>query len=246
MAASRNAEENVYQAAKAGLKRWLVAARNAVMAPFRDLNAQPAADAVYATVPLWQNQVDRILAALTPALREGWTAAHLPGELSINDPYIQANLAMTHNLLVRIPDETHAKIVAIILDGANKGQSNVVIAGRIDDLLTYEGQENWDGRAKLIAQTETTRSFSASMVAHGLLVERQDGVQLAKKWIAHDDNRTRTSHMMADGQVRRLSEPFDVGPEGNSIQMQFPGDPSAPADEVCGCRCWPKIVRLKS
>lgn len=240
MAASRNAEEGVYEAAKAGLKRWLKAARNAVMAPFKDFHTQPSADAVYATVPVWQDQVDRILAALTPVLREGWAAANLPESFDVNDPYVQANLAMTRNLLTRIPDETHARIVAIIFDGTNKGQSTDVIAGRIDDLLVYEGQENWDGRARLIAQTETTRNFSSSMVAHGLLVERQDGVRLAKKWIAHDDDRTRASHKKTDDQVRRLNEPFDV----DDVPMAFPGDPTAPAEEVCGCRCWPKIIKL--
>lgn len=243
MAASRNAEENVYQATKAGLKRWLAKARDAVMAPFRDFDALPSADAIYATVPAWQAEVDRIVAALTPVLREGWAAAHLPGDFDPADPYIQANLAMTRNLIVGVPDETHARIVAIIFDGTNKGQSTDVIAARIDDLLTFEGQENWTGRARLIAQTETTRNFSSSMVAHGLLVERQDGVRLAKKWVAHDDDRTRTSHMQTDGQVRRLSEPFEVG-QPNGVPMMFPGDPSAPADEVCNCRCWPKVLRL--
>lgn len=239
MAASRESEEGVYRAAASGLKRWLGVARKAVMAPFVKMKAMPQPDNIYATQPVWQEQVDRILASLTPVLREGWIGADIPGEFDIRDPYVQAALSMTNNLIVRIPDETHSRIVAIILDGTNRGQSTDIIAGRIDDLLTYEGQENWPGRARLIAQTETTRNFSSGMVAHGLLAERS-GDQVAKKWIAHDDLKTRTTHREADGQVRRMSDPFSVG----EVEMMFPGDPTAPADEVCNCRCFPKIVKL--
>lgn len=244
MAASRDAEETVYQAAKAGLKRWLARAREVVMAPFVRFKTLPSADAIYSTQPMWNDQVARIMAALDPVSREGWIAADLPGTYDPGDPYVRAALAMTHNLIVRLPDETHAKIVAIIFDGTNKGQSTDVIASRIDSLLTYTGSENWDGRARLIAQTETTRNFGAGMIAHGLLAERA-GARVAKKWMAHDDDRTRTSHMRTDGQVRRLSEMFDVTDGvGETIQMLYPGDPTAPADEVCNCRCWPKVVRL--
>lgn len=242
MAASRDAEDGVYRAAKSGLKRWLAAARAAVMAPFVKFQAMPSADAIYATQPIWQAEVDRILAALTPVLREGWIGADIPGDFQPSDPYVKAALAMTENLIVRIPDETHARIVALIFQGTNEGQSTAAIADRINDLLTYEGRENWDGRAHLIAQTETTRNFSSGMLAHGLLAERA-GAKLAKKWIAHDDDRTRATHRETDGQVRRLEEPFEVGTV-DPVKMLFPGDPSAPADEVCNCRCFPKIVRL--
>lgn len=240
MAASRDAEDSVSRAARDGLTRWLRRARDAVLAPFQRFGSPPSADAVYSVEPAWRVEVDRILAALTPALREGWVGADLPRDYNPSDPYIQAALALTRNLIVRLPDEVHAKVVAIILDGSNKGQSTDQVAARIDDLLTYTGSENWDGRARLIAQTETTRHFSSSMLAHALTVQQQDGTALAKKWIAHDDGRTRMTHVSADNQVRRLEDPFDVG----DIQMLFPGDPSAPAEEVCNCRCWPKIIRL--
>jgi hypothetical protein len=244
MAASRESEENVYQVAKAGLKRWLTRARDAVMRPFRNFGALPDPEAVYSTQPYWNDQVALIMEALDPVSRQGWIAADLPGPYNPDDAYLRAALAMTHNLIVRIPDEAHAKIVAIIFDGTNKGQSTDVIARRIDDYLVFEGHENWDGRARLIAQTETTRNFSAGMIAHGLLAERA-GARVAKKWMAHDDNRTRISHVRADGQVRRMDEMFEVtGEDGTTVQMLYPGDPTAPADEVCNCRCWPKVVRL--
>lgn len=230
---SEGAEESVFKAASTGLKRWLGRARGAVMAPFRQFKAQPNPQAIAATVPAWQAEVDRIVAALTPALIEGWAGAHLPGDYDPRDPYIQANLALTHNLLVRIPDEVHAKVVAQILEGTNAGETVSQIADRVDQVLDYTGSENWDGRAKVIAQTEVTRHFSSSMLAHALLVAKQDKRQFMKRWDTIMDDREREAHRQANGQTVSLGQPFLV--EG--FPMMHPGDPKAPPGLVCNCRC---------
>jgi hypothetical protein len=230
---SREAEDSVYRAARDGLKRWLGRAREVVMAPWKMFQAVPDPTAIYATQPLWQAQVDKILEALTPALREGWAAAHLPGDYDPNDPYIQANLAMTNNLLVRIPDETHAKIVKEILEGTNAQETTAQIAERVDSVLTYTGSENWDARAKLIAVTETTRNRNASALAHGLLVQKNDNTPLDKEWLTTMDGKERDAHRAVNHDIKPLGQPFIVG----GVEMLYPGDPSAPPDLVCGCRC---------
>lgn len=239
MAASRDAEGSVYRAAKTGLTRWLAAARKVVMAPFNSFHSTPDAHALDSVLPVWQAEVDRILAALTPALKEGWSAAHIPGDYNPNDPFVQANLALTRNLLVRIPDEVHALIVAKILEGSNAGKTIDQVAATVDDVLTFTGSENWDARARTIAQTETTRHFSSSMLAHGLLAERQDGTPMEKTWETQTDGKERSSHHAADKQTHPLSQPFTVG----SSKMMFPGAPDAPVNEVCGCRCWMSVRR---
>jgi len=230
---SKGSEDSIYAAAKSGLQRWLKRAREVVMAPWRQFKAQPNAEAVRATVPLWQEQVDRILAALTPALKEGWAAANLPGDYDPRDPYIQANLALTYNLLVRIPDEVHARVVKEILEGTNAGESLEQIANRVDNVLTYTGSENWDGRARLIAQTELTRHFNSSMLAHGLIREKQGQQGLVKEWDTTMDGRERTAHRLTNAKTQPLGQPFIV----DGFPMLFPGDPAAPPDLVCGCRC---------
>lgn len=239
--ASREAEESVYQAAKKGLGRWLRAARKAVMTPWREFQAQPNPLAIASTQPVWQAEVDRIMAALTPALQEGWAAANLPGDYDPQDPYIQANLALTHNLLVRIPDEVHAKVVKEILEGSNAGESTAQIARRVDSVLTYTGSENWDGRARLIAQTEGTRHRNSSMLAHGLLSEKNGRRDITKQWLTTMDNRERTAHKEANNKVEILSQPFIVGGE----TMLFPGDPTASPENVCGCRCDLRLIHSK-
>jgi hypothetical protein len=239
---SKDAEESVFRAAKEGLTRWLNRAREVVMTPWRRYRAAPNPDAIAATVPLWQAQVDRILEALTPALIEGWAAAHLPGDYDPEDPYIQANLALTYNLLVRIPDEVHAMVVAAILQGTQNGESTEQIAEQVDDVLTFTGSENWQNRSRVIAVTECTRHRASSLLAHGLLAEKNGAQGISKQWDTTMDNKERLAHREANNQVRLLGQPFDVG----GVQMMHPGDVKAPPDLVCGCRCDLKLILGRS
>lgn len=228
----------MYRATKEGLKRWLSRARDVVMTPFRQFGAQPNPQSIAATAPLWQEQVVRILESLTPAIREGWMAAHLPGDVDLTDPYIQANLALTRNLLVRIPDEVHAMVVAQILEGNNAGESTAQIARRVDSVLTFTDSENWDNRARVIAITESTRHRNSSLLAHGLLSEKNGRRDLAKQWDTRMDTRERPAHRLANDQVQVLNHPFMVDGE----PLLFPGDPVGSADNSCGCRCDLRLI----
>jgi hypothetical protein len=230
---SDDAERSALNAVSSGLKRWLGIAREAVIAPWRRFRAQPNPDAIQATEPVWQAEVARILAALTPALREGWGAANLPGDFSIDDPYIQANLALTRNLLVRIPDETHALVVAQIITGTDAAESMEQIAARVQHVLTFTGSEDWPARAKTIAQTEVNRHFNSSLLAHGLLREKQGVVGLRKRWDTRMDGKERLWHHQANNQTRPLQQPFQVGGE----DLMFPVDPTGRPDNVVNCRC---------
>lgn len=210
------------------------------MTPWRQYKAAPNPTSVAATVPLWRAQVDRILPALTPAQREGWAAAHLPGDFDPQDPFIKANLALTYNLLVRIPDEVHAMVVAAILQGSQRAESTEQIAKRVDDILTFTGSENWENRARVIARTELTRHYSGSLLAHGLLREQAGDSSITKQWDTVMDNKERLEHREANNQTQPLSQPFIVGEE----PLLFPGDPSGSPSNIINCRC--EIRLLKS
>lgn len=240
-----DAEESIFKAAASGLKTWLGRAKERVLAPFRSFRAPPDPSAIAATKPLWQDQLDRIVAALTPAQREGWVAANLPGEFDPNDPYIQANVALTRNLLVRIPDEVHALVVAQILRGAQEGLTTEQIAANVDDVLTYTGSENWPNRGRLIAQTELTRHRASSMLAHAFLLQRDGARELMKKWVTTMDNKERLEHRLTNEQIRPLDQPFQVGEVNGmgGVPMMHPGDPTAPPELVCNCRCDLRILR---
>ena len=240
MGASGGAEDSVYRAALDGLTRFLGRARELVLAPFKRFKVTPDPDAIYAAAPIWQAQVDRIMNALTPALQEGWAAAHLPGDYSASDPYIESNLAMTHNLLVRVPDEVHSLVVRQIFEGSNANETNDQIAARISDVLDVAGSENWPARARMIATTETNRHYNSSLLAHGLLVERQDGGRFEKEWQTLTDGKERPEHLLADHQRRALADPYDVGDE----PLMFPGDPTGAPWNVINCRCGQTIKKV--
>ena len=53
------------------------------------------------------------------------------------------------------------------------------------------------------------------------------------RWVSRRDERTRTTHRAASGQVRRVLGTFDVG----GAQLRYPGDPKGPIEETIECRC---------
>lgn len=231
MPPSPDSERSAFEAVRDGLRRWLDRARERVMSPWTRFRAQPSAQEIAPTVPVWQTEVDRILSALTPALREGWAAANLPGNYSPNDPYIQANLALTKNLLVRIPDEVHTLVVREILTGTSAQETTEQIANRVQDVLTYTGSEDWNGRARTIARTEVNRHFNSSMLAHALLLENKGRLGLTKQWDTRMDGDERAWHHAANNQLRPLNQPFLVGGEA----LLFPVDPRGSPANVINC-----------
>lgn len=84
-------------------------------------------------------------------------------------------------------------------------------------------------RGRVIARTEMTAAVNAGSLA----AVRITGAAQSKTWLSAHDARTRRDHADANGQTVPISQPFDVG----GWSMQYPGDPSAPAEEVCNCRC---------
>ena len=57
-----------------------------------------------------------------------------------------------------------------------------------------------------------------------------DGIILQKEWLATNDNRTRHSHLLLDGDIVDQDKRFDNG-------LMFPGDPNGEPSEVYNCRC---------
>ncbi|CAB4912040.1 unannotated protein [freshwater metagenome] len=89
------------------------------------------------------------------------------------------------------------------------------------------------GRAVRIARTETMAAVNGG--THAAMKARAEVLQqtVEKGWLATDDDRTRHTHRQADGQWQPLDDAFAVG----GALLQFPGDPSGPAQEVIQCRC---------
>jgi SPP1 gp7 family putative phage head morphogenesis protein len=84
-------------------------------------------------------------------------------------------------------------------------------------------------RAQTIARTET--HAAANYAAEEAFLST--GIEARREWVTAVDERTRESHVEADGQIVALHEPFIVDGE----ELMYPGDPSGSAENVINCRC---------
>lgn len=82
-----------------------------------------------------------------------------------------------------------------------------------------------------IARTEGHRIQNEAAL-DGQHEAKKKGADIVKQWDATLDSRTRPEHREADGQIREIDKPFDVGGE----KMQAPGVGGS-AKNVCNCRC---------
>lgn len=101
--------------------------------------------------------------------------------------------------------------------------ANEIVAA-IDDTAAYRAtalaRTDLIGLVNGASQTAATAAFAA----------RED---VTKVWLATDDDRTRETHVDANGQEVALNDFFDVG----GYSMLYPGDPDGPDEEVINCRC---------
>jgi hypothetical protein len=214
------------------LRSWLDKARAAVMKPF-----QPDPTQIYGLQGAWDSSVDTILTEIGKIGLGAWSEATGVPPVS-RHAFIVSYLSDVRSLLVRIPDEVANLVFAEITDGVNAGEDKEKIAARVDKVLSYTGSERWPNRARTIAQTEVTRARAAGTMAAGVEQSRVSGKGLYKTWDAKDDNKVRTDHHLVDGKSVPVWMPFQVG----QSSMQFPGDPTAPPDQVINCRCSLRIT----
>lgn len=218
------------------LTRWLRRALDAILAGFRAFGIGPDPQAIYSLQPEWDKIVeDTILPELMPAARLGWEDVLPDSDSSLvsTDSYVQGALALSRNLLVRIPEDVYNLVFAEIVDGVNDGEGTREIAARIQRVLDVTGSEQWPGRAKTIAVTEVNRAANAGAYAAGLQAERDEGIRMVKRWLDSDDRRVREEHREADGQEQPMGQPFIVG----GFPLMMPGDPAGPPHLVIWCRC---------
>lgn len=182
--------------------------------------------------PQWATQLDRIIMpTLETVVDHGWVWQSGEPFISTNS-FAQAQLALTRNLLVRMPDDVYNWIFAELSEGLANGESNDAIAARIDRVILNSGSEWWQNRAKVIARTETNRAWNAGVLAAAQYYQGPTS-SWVKVWDTDVDGHERPAHRRAEGQTRPLSQPFQVGGE----DLRFPGDPAGSPANVINCRC---------
>jgi HK97 family phage portal protein len=83
--------------------------------------------------------------------------------------------------------------------------------------------------ARTIARTEVIGSYNA-----GSDIQRTESGVKTKEWVATFDDRTRLTHVVADGQRVTQGGTFSVG----GAKLRYPGDPEGPVAEIVNCRCF--------
>ena len=109
-------------------------------------------------------------------------------------------------------------------------------------------KKKFEGRLKSISVTETqaaseSTKYIGAEINNDLesFVDDLTGeygdvkVEAYKIWSAIKDSRTRAAHAFANGQMKRINEPFEVGGQ----LLRFPGDRSlgATIENIANCRC---------
>ena len=104
-----------------------------------------------------------------------------------------------------------------------------------DDTLT-DDERQWfvnrtpRYRVEMIARTESMHAanFGSTELFRAYGADRHE-------WVATNDIRTRPTHAAANGQVRVIGQPFEVG--GYPMLHPLDGSLGAPAGEIVQCRC---------
>lgn len=131
-----------------------------------------------------------------------------------------------------VGDRLSEAAVQALSEGVSAGESQEELQARLLDVFSDTGSQLGPVRAERIAMTQATSAFNAGTLETARALTG-DERPLVKQWVTRRDARVRVQHADTDGQIQFLDDPFDVA----GTPMQFPGDPSAPADLVIGCRC---------
>jgi hypothetical protein len=109
-------------------------------------------------------------------------------------------------------------------------------AEQIDTMVDAYHRKMLALRSQTIARTEALRATSYGGLARAQeVLDRHPELEVTKKWLATEDNRTRPTHRDLDGrEVDGMLGHF-VTSAGHPIR--WPLDETAPADEVINCRC---------
>lgn len=147
-----------------------------------------------------------------------------PDDFLLTDDLVTAYLRTARNRLHNIGDDVWEVVSAQLIEGVSTGETIPQLAARVRNTAGVS-----EARSLTIARTEVHAAHEAGSYDQALFVDPE----ASKIWLATEDERTRPTHRAAEGQRRRLNEPFEVG----GAQLRYPGDPLGPADEVINCRC---------
>lgn len=142
-------------------------------------------------------------------------------------PYYPAKRALARGIDL---EYGRKQITAAVTSGIIQGKSTRKIAKDLRNRLVNMNVES----AIRTARTAVTAAENGGR-ADTFKRAADMGIKVTQRWLATLDSRTRPAHRHADGQIRAVGEPFEVGGE----KLMFPGDHSLGASgwNIYNCRC---------
>lgn len=131
--------------------------------------------------------------------------------------------------MVGLGQETSDRLGRTLTEGVNLGEGIDKLADRVQRAF-----DSSQARAEAIARTETVSASNGGFHDMGEAINAA-GITVEKRWIATHDERTRPTHVEADGQKVPMESSFIVG----GCELRYPADPNSMcASEVVSCRCF--------
>lgn len=107
---------------------------------------------------------------------------------------------------------------------------------QIDRMVTRYSERYVKYRAEVIGRTQALRAVNeGTEEAYNQAIEagKIDAANLVRSWSTTMDGRERLTHALLNGQQRGWGETWTT----INGEIRYPGDPSAPAEEIINCRC---------
>lgn len=139
---------------------------------------------------------------------------------------------VTEHLLRAVGDRLAEAAREELAAGVDAGEDMAALRARLRERFAREGSQLGEGREERVARTESGRAWNTATLGVAQALTGPDR-PLVKQWLTRRDDRVRHDHADANGQLQLLDDPFTVG----GIEMSAPHDPTAPASQVCNCRC---------
>lgn len=162
---------------------------------------------------------------MTPALEGAGLA------FDVTNPYTAKVLQQSASQVTHIAETTQENVMRIIHRSYEEGLSIPDTAAAI-----REGMRDANvARSTLIARTELAGVVNGGSLAATEIVSSETGDEYLKQWLTAPGapNPRHEDYDGLDGQTVPLDGYFDVG----GWELEYPGDPSGPPEEVCDCRC---------
>lgn len=121
-------------------------------------------------------------------------------------------------------------------EAAKLKRKGVVMPKRnVHAIATAHAEANFTARVPQMAELHVGTAMEHGKVDATEVALGPNVIQARKRWDSKGDDKVRDSHLAADSQEVRVSEPFRVG----SSLLMYPGDASlgAPIEERANCRC---------